>query len=153
MTKAKTARQPQGDDNEETKTQEVQPELAPAISTESELSTGSIQERIEFLTNSQRAIVQQLAQLTAGTPSNTSGPNQHSTKKFSTKNIRLEKFDPDHKLYLIDSGIKRWLERFDNELEFELKEQQIQLPNDELKKVVLFRFLKGRAQDYTTESS
>ena len=153
MTKAKAVRQPRGDDNEETKTQETQPELAPAVSTESEMSTGSIQELIESLTNSQRAIVQQLAKLTAGTSNNTSDPNQHSTRKFSTKNIRLEKFDPDHKLYLIDSGIKRWLERFDSELEFELKEQQIRLPNDELKKVVLFRFLKGRAQDYTTESS
>ena len=71
-------------------------------------------------------------------------------RTFSTKNIKIEKFCPDTQRNLIDYGLTRWLEHFNRELEFELKAQHFP-HDDEIKKMTLFRFMKGKAADYTRQ--
>jgi hypothetical protein len=71
-------------------------------------------------------------------------------KRLSTKNIKIEKFSPDRKRYLVDYGLSRWMEQFDRELDFEFRSQGV-VEDDDTRKMALFRYMDGKAADYARQ--
>jgi hypothetical protein len=90
------------------------------------------------------------AAMATETPASTSQQTDSSRNKFNTKNLKIEKFNPESQKGLIDYGFGRWLEQFDRELSFEFKIQGV-TPDEELKKMTLYRFMRGRAANYTRQ--
>lgn len=71
-------------------------------------------------------------------------------KKFSLKNIKIEKFAPEKNKQLVDHGITRWLQQFNREIDFELRIQDADI-DDETRKMTLYRFMSGKAATFVRQ--
>ena len=86
----------------------------------------------------------------AARSSTESSGSQNGSTKFSTKNMKIEKFDPESNKRLMDYGLTRWLEQFNRELEFEFKAQSVE-DDEDIKKMTLYRYMKGKAATYVRQ--